>query len=113
MAQFLSGEEVPAIAWLEKKQKESVLHRPGHEIRKMVAPLAVGGVAFCRWTGMASLYDCFEQICALGNIISPKSSSIIDFHDAEYVFGGRPILYVLGIIYASIVGLARRCHLLL
>jgi hypothetical protein len=114
MAQFLSGESVPSIAWLEQKQDEKELYMPGHSIRKMVAPLAVSGVAFVRFSGLGSLYDCFEQICALANIISPPSQSqCVDYIDAERVFGGRPVIYVMGIIYASCVALARRFHLLL
>lgn len=114
MAQFLSGDSVPSIAWLEKKQKEEELHMPGHSIRKMVGPLAVSSVAFVRFSGLGTLYDCFEQICALANIIAPpSSSSVIDYSDAELVFGGRPVIYIMGIVYASFVALARRLHLLL
>jgi hypothetical protein len=63
-------------------------------------------------SGLGSVYDFLEQCCAVGSIISP-GDTVVDFKNAERVFSDQPYLYVLGIVYASIVGFLRNHNLLL
>jgi hypothetical protein len=113
MASFLGGDPVPAMAWLEKKQTDKDLIRPGHLYRKVVAPMAVSGVVFLRSTGLSALIEFLEVTFALKHIITP-TQTIIDFKDAKKYFGNdNAFLYILGVVYAAAMGLAKKLHLLL
>lgn len=113
MVQFLSGQAVPSIMWLERKQSIGEVSRPGHLARSVIAPLAASGVAFYHLSGLGILYECIEQLIAIRNLMSTDAATVIRYSDLDSVFSESTLLYFIGIIYASVVNVARKCHLLL
>jgi hypothetical protein len=113
MVQFLSGESVPSIMWLERKQSLNEMPRPGHMARSVIAPIAASGVAFYHLSGLGILYEAIEQLIALRNLMSTDAATVIRYSDLDSVFSESTLLYFIGIIYASIVSAARKYHLLL
>lgn len=113
MSSFLEGEAVPAMSWLEKTQPESEIYTPGHYIRRVIAPFVVSSVVFIRSTGLSSVIEFAEVMLALGHVITP-STGVIDFRDSQTYFGeNNAFMYVVGVMYAVALGLARKMHLLL
>jgi predicted acylesterase/phospholipase RssA len=114
MVQFLSGQAVPSIMWLEKKQSLEQFPRPGHRRRSLIAPLAASGVALYHLSGLGQLYEFIEQFIAIRNLMSAtEAATVIRYSDLDTFFSENTLLYFVGIIYASIVSAARRSHLLL
>lgn len=111
MAKFLGGEFVPSIAWLEKKQSEQDLIRPGHTIRLIIAPIAVLGLIIFRTTGIGHLLEILETTFAAGFIAS--SSTVVDFKDAMSQFRGNPLVYACGTVFAALASLGRSLYLVL
>ena len=111
MARFLGGEFIPSIAWLEQKQGERDLIRPGHNIRGVVAPLAVASLILFRNSFIPYVLNVFDILVAGGTTIS--KSPVINFSDADTEFSGNALLYAVGAVYAYIVSMLRRFHLLL
>lgn len=113
MVQFLSGEYVPSIAWLERKQTQKNLHRPGHFTRSVIAPIAASGVMFYHLSGLGLLYEYIEQFVAIKHLMSSDAATVVRFSDLDSVFSESTLLYCIGIFYASVVSVARKFHLLL
>ncbi len=113
MASFLQGEYTPAISWLEQKESDADLVRPGHTRRRIVAPIAVALLIFFRTSGLSMILDFLEQTFAAKDIVSARGSTIIDFKDAQQAFGGSSITYAVGAVYAAIVAAARKLQVLL
>ena len=111
MSRFLSGEAVPAIAWLEQKQGENDLIRPGHSIRKVVAPIAAISLIFFRTSFLPYIFDFFDCASATGGIVGNSIS--VNFQDADSAFQTHPFFYACGTIYAAFVSVLRRLHVLL
>jgi hypothetical protein len=111
MARFLAGEACPAIAWLEQRQGEEDLIRPGHSIRQVVAPAAALSLIAFRTSWLPYFFDMFDYASATGNCIGNSLS--VNFSDADSVFQEHPFFYVCGTIYAALVSMLRRMHLLL
>lgn len=110
MARFLSGENVPAIAWLEQRQREDDLVRPGHSIRRIVAPVAALSIICFRSSFLPYLVDLLDAACATGSALK---GSVVKFSDAQSEFHGNPLYYICGTIYAAFVSALRRMHVLL
>lgn len=111
MARFLGGEFVPSIAWLEQKQGERDLIRPGHNIRGVVAPVTVAALIIFRKSFLPSLLDLVDILLATKTTIG--NSSVVNFNEADEAFRGNPLVYACGAIFAYIVSALRRMHLLL
>jgi hypothetical protein len=111
MSRFLSGDYVPSIAWLEERQGEGDLIRPGHKMRRIVAPIAVTALILFRQSYLPALLNFIESILATGSTVS--SSPVIRFGDLETEFETNSILYFFGMIYATLVSGLRKLHLLL
>lgn len=111
MSRFLSGDFVPSIAWLEEKQGEKDLIRPGHSIRRIVAPIAVTCLILFRQSYLPALLNFLETILATGSTMS--SSPVINFGDLDQEFHTNSIMYFFGMIYATVVSYMRKLHLLL
>jgi hypothetical protein len=111
MSRFLSGDYVPSIAWLEERQGERDLIRPGHSIRTIVAPIAVTALILFRQSYLPSLLNFLESVLATGSTVS--ASPVIRFGDLEAEFQTNSILYFFGMIYATIVSGLRKMQLLL
>lgn len=111
MSRFLSGDYVPSIAWLEERQGEGDLIRPGHKMRRIVAPIAVTALILFRQSYLPALLNLLESILATGSTVS--SSPVIRFGDLETEFETNSILYFFGMIYAAIVSGLRKLHVLL
>mmetsp|Transcript_25536 Transcript_25536/g.47872 ORF Transcript_25536/g.47872 Transcript_25536/m.47872 type:complete len:384 (+) Transcript_25536:84-1235(+) len=112
MAQFFSGEKTSQFQWLEIREDEDNLNKPGDKIRRIVTPFAMSSLKLYYLSGLGSVYDFLEQCSAMGTILSP-GATMVDFKNAERVFSDQPYLYVLGIVYASVVGFLRKHNLLL
>lgn len=113
MVQFLSGQSVPSIMWLEKKQSIQNISRPGHRRRSIIAPIAASSVALYHLSGLGLLFEYIEQFIAIRNLLSSKNSTVISYSDLDNVFSESTLLYFIGILYASVVSVARKCQLLL
>lgn len=111
MARFLEGEACPAIAWLEQRQGEADLVRPGHSVRGVVAPVAVLSLIAFRTSWLPSLFDLLDYAGATSSCIGNSLS--VNFRDADSVFQEHPFFYACGAIYAAFVSVLRRLHLLL
>ena len=111
MAHFLSGEYVPSIAWLEKRQNEKDLVRPGHKIRMIVAPIVVITLILLRKTSISDLIHLIEKSFQTNSL--KEFTNIINFHEIDKEFSTNGLLYAMGTIYAAIVSLARKMYLLL
>lgn len=113
MVQFLSGQSVPSIMWLEKKQSINEIRRPGHLRRSVIAPIAASGVALYHLSGLGLLYEYIEQFIAIRNLMSTDTATVIRYSDIDSIFSESTLLYFVGILYASVVSVARKCHILL
>jgi hypothetical protein len=111
MARFLSGEFVPSISWLEQKQGERDLIRPGHSVRGVVAPIAVATLILFRKSFLPGMLNLMDMMMASSDAI--RKSSVVDFSDADTYFNSNPLIYAMGAIYALIVSGLRKLHLLL
>jgi hypothetical protein len=111
MSRFLSGDYVPAIAWLEQRQGEGDLIRPGHSVRRIVAPIAVTALIIFRQSYLPALLNLLETIFATESTIS--SSPVINFGDVDNEFQTNSVLYFFGMVYATVVSYMRKMHLLL
>lgn len=111
MAHFLSGEFVPSIAWLEKRQNEKDLVRPGHRIRTIVAPIVVISLILLRTTSISKIISVIEKSYQTNSL--SELTNIINFHEIDKEFSTSGLLYAIGTIYAAIVDLARKMYLLL
>lgn len=111
MSRFLSGEAVPAIAWLEQRQNEDDLIRPGHKIRSIVAPVAALSLICFRTSFLPYIFDFFDYVSATGSIVGNSLS--VNFKDADSVFQTHPFFYACGTVFAAFVSILRRLHLLL
>ncbi len=112
MVQFLAGEQIPSISWLERNQTQRDIKRPGHLTRSLIAPIAASGVVFYHLSGLGLLYEYIEQFIALKNLMSSETSTVVRYRDLD-TFSESTLLYFIGILYASIISVARKCHLLL
>lgn len=111
MAHFLSGEFVPSIAWLEKRQNENDLIRPGHRIRMIITPLVVISLILLRKTSISDLINIIEKSFQSNSL--KEFTNIINFQEIDKEFSTNTIFYAIGTIYATIVDLARKMYLLL
>lgn len=111
MAHFLSGEFVPSIAWLEKRQNENDLIRPGHRIRMIITPLVVISLILLRKTSISDLINIIEKSFQSNSL--KEFTNIINFQEIDKEFSTNTIFYAVGTIYATIVDLARKMYLLL
>lgn len=111
MAHFLSGEYVPSIAWLEKRQNEKDLIRPGHKIRMIVAPIVVISLILLRKTSISDLISIIEKSFQSDSL--KEFTNIINFQEIDKEFSTDTIIYAMGTIYATLVDLARKMYLLL
>ena len=111
MARFLSGEFVPSIAWLEKRQSEKDLIRPGHTMRVILAPIAVAALIIFRASGVGYFLEILDEWSGYKFICT--NAVTVDFRDAMKYFGGNPLVYVVGTAYAGFIALLKKMNLLI
>jgi hypothetical protein len=111
MSRFLAGEAVPAIAWLEERQGEQDLIRPGHSLRRVVAPAAALSLICFRTSFLPYLVDLLDYASATGSVVG--NSLVVSYQDADSVFQTHPFFYACGTAFAAFVSLLRRMQLLL
>jgi hypothetical protein len=111
MSRFLAGEGCPAIAWLEERQGESDLIRPGHSLRTVVAPAAALSLICFRTSFLPRLFDLLDYASATGGVVGRSLS--VSYRDADSVFQTHPFFYACGTAFAALVSIVRRMHLLL
>lgn len=92
-------------------QGESDLIRPGHTLRRIVAPAAALSLIAFRTSLLPSLFDLLDQAYATSSLV--HSTLSVNFSEADSVFQTHPLFYALGTAFAALVSVMRRMHLLL
>lgn len=90
---------------------QSDLIRPGHSLRRVVAPVAAFSLICFRTSFLPYLFDCLAYASASGTAVSNSLS--VSFSDADSVFQTHPFFYACGTAFAAVVALLRRMHVLL
>lgn len=85
--------------------------RPGHSLRRVVAPAAALSLICFRTSFLPYLVDCLDYASATGTAVG--SSLSVNFSDADSVFQTHPFFYACGTAFAAIVSILRRMQLLL
>ena len=87
------------------------LIRPGHNLRRVVAPAAAFSLICFRTSFLPFLVDWLAYASASGAAVGNSLS--VSFSDADSAFQTHPLFYACGTAFAAVVSLLRRMHLLL